>query len=115
MEVVMNKLVEGTQGEIEDTESWKGHVLTAQNFLGSDQEYCRRNRLNPSTFAGHKKRMGLTRGEKRKRERKFVRLELPEADSGAPAEARVSVQKKALPLPDPKWLAELIQGLRSSP
>lgn len=88
----------------ETEEKWKAHLAVAQDFLGSDAEYCRRNRLDPIVFRAYKKK--YRRAERRaSRAPAFVKVEREESASAAPRAPR------AVALPDPRWTAEFIAAL----
>jgi hypothetical protein len=72
-------------------EFWKGHVLAAEKFIGSDVGYCREHELNPGTFYAYKRKFRKT--VVRKRAQAFVEVQ------------RVS---RAEPLPSAAWLAEFL-------
>lgn len=48
-------------------EFWFEHLKRAQEFGGTDFEYCQQNNLKSSTFSGHKKRLGFTKHPSPKR------------------------------------------------
>ncbi len=95
-------------------EFWKAHVLRAQEFLGSNMEYCRVNGLTNSTFATYKKRLGFVKSAKPRRKLSaFSKIEelAPLSLDLAKASLRVPQPRS---LPNPKWVAELILALHSS-
>lgn len=95
---------ENTIRQIKGSEFWESHVLKAQEFEGSEQDYCRLHKLSRSTFSGYKKKMGLVKPEKVKR-RAFVKLitkDVPQSKSKETWNCR---------LPDAGWVAELILAL----
>lgn len=88
----------------ETEESWRAHVVYARDFRGTNAEYCRRNRLDPSVFRSYKKKFG--RAERsRSQPRAFVRVQ-----SEAPASSELSTPRQSL-LPDPQWTAEFVAAL----
>lgn len=91
----------------ETDQFWKDHVLTAQQFMGTDQEYCRRNELNAGTFSAYKVKLGFTKPRK-VRGKAFVKVE-PKRDE-APRPPKVPAPRSPA-LPDPRWTAELIRAL----
>ena len=88
-------------------EAWNEHVLKAQQFGGSNSEYCRVNNLSLSTFFSHKSRLGLSKLTKASRARTaFVKVEPRfSADPGEDAEPKMRN------LPDPKWVAKFVLAL----
>ena len=42
-----------------DKSFWLDHLKKAQDFQGSDLEYCRLNNLKASTFSNNKKKFGF--------------------------------------------------------
>jgi hypothetical protein len=85
------------------SEFWKTHVLRAQEFSGSEQDYCDRNNLTKSTFARYKNQMGLSRSKK-VAESAFVKVEAPE-------KAKPEKRPEAVKLPEAMWLAKFLQAL----
>lgn len=93
---------EFNEPELVNTKSddvWRKHIHYAQNFLGSDSEYCRRNDLNPSTFKAYKLKFGFTKKIKRPYN-KFVKIE--QDFKAAP---------HSIKLPDAKWVASFVLAL----
>ena len=95
----------------EDEETWKSHFLYAQNFSGSDSEYCRRNGLNERTFKKLKIKYGFTK-PRRRREKLFVQLQ----NSATHRESIFSERPQAASsvnrtLPDAKWVASFVVAL----
>ena len=86
----------------ETEEGWKRHLAYAKKFLGSDAEYCRRNRLDPKVFRIYKKK--YSRAERRSSV--FMKLEREEATLTATRPPR-----EELRLPDPRWTAEFVAAL----
>lgn len=90
---------------------WKAHVLDAQRFEGTFDEYCELHSLKRGQLQQYRKKFGTTRRYRRKKEAAaFVKVEC--------AESRASEQKRAereggMALPDPQWLAELICAVMS--
>ena len=85
-------------------EFWRTHILKAQEFLGSNQEYCKANGLQKSTFHVHKRRLGFTKPFKKKRS-VFVKV----APVLGRPEKPVKIQQARLP--NPKWVAEFIMAM----
>lgn len=75
--------------------------------MGSDQEYCRRNGLNPATFSTYKVKLGFSK-HKKPRAKAFVKIE-PKLSEGS-GERPTSEFKSRL-IPDPKWTAEFVSAL----
>ena len=44
-----------------DEGTWRAHVMYAEDFRGSNAEYCRRNRIDHAVFRTYKKKFGATR------------------------------------------------------
>lgn len=115
--------VAATMYQSGDEEFWKAHVLTAQNFSGSDELYCKRNRLSLSAFNEHKRKLGLTKRYQRKQvstapskkePKAFVKLECkaePAKPSLVNPSPQARVRTSASGLPDPKWMAEFVTEL----
>lgn len=92
-------------------EIWKSHVAYAQNFMGTDAEYCRRNKLKLRQFKFYKQKFGVIQPRKR-RTRAFVKVEREEAP--AQREFEKSVRPHGGSLPDPRWMAEFVASLSAS-
>jgi len=75
---------------------YREHVLKAQDFLGSDREYCRLNGLNAPIFYSYKSKMGLSR-------KAFVRIKQSGPDAVESSWA-----------PDAKWTAEFLRYFLNS-
>ncbi len=86
-------------------EFWKGHILSAQAFSGSNREYCRLNGLNHRILSFHKRRLGF--GRPRKSEKLFVELKTKSTnvENSMPT---IDVKRK---LPDARWVAEFISAM----
>ena len=88
-------------------ENWKAHLAFAKGFLGSDAEYCRRNRLDPKVFRAYKKK--YRRVERRvSRTPAFVKVE------GGASTSEVLRSPREAALPDPQWTAAFIAALVAS-
>lgn len=103
-------------------EFWNAHVLRAQEFIGSDELYCKQNALSLSTFYDHKRRLGLTKRYRRKQvsappikiQQAFVKLESKPEPTKPPlvnSSPQARVRANASGLPDPKWMAEFVTEL----
>ena len=95
-----------------DEATWRAHIEAAQEFSGSDQEYCRANQLGFSQFRKRKRKYGMSavRGRPRKA---FVRVEAavePEEEK----ETMRLYRPRERALPDPKWMAEFVTALLRS-
>lgn len=102
----------GAETADETEESWKTHLAFAKNFLGSDAEYCRRNRLDPKVFRAYKKK--YRRAERRaSRAPAFVKVEKLERGAYVSAAEAHHFSREAA-LPDPRWTAEFISALVAS-
>ena len=89
---------------------WRTHVITAQDFLGTDSEYCRRNEINHKTFHAYKKKYGYTKPMKARRVEKFVNMKLkPEPMQTTKPVTQAIASEKVLP--DAKWVAEFVSAL----
>ncbi len=85
---------------VNDDAMWRAHISYAKDFMGSDSEYCRRNKLNHRVFRHYKKKLGATRPRVLK-EKSFVRVE-----------AADTVRSTRAPtLPSPEWTAQFIAAL----
>jgi len=104
MEVLVSESIDSTAG---GEEFWRNHVLTAQNFQGSDAEYCRRNEVNASTFYSYKAKLGVIKPIKR-RNRGFMKVER-EIISGMETPKKVSSDTRGFP--DAKWAASFVTAL----
>ena len=92
-----------------DEEFWKGHVLGAQSFKGTNREYCSANGLAFRKLSFYKRRLGLGRPRKYKKAFVEVRPDLVEKPS-----EQIFKGVKRSSLPDAKWLAEFALTLLNS-
>ena len=79
---------------------WRSHVDGAAKYSGSVEEYCRSRQLTPQSFHYWKTKFA-----------KESRTMMP-LSSFIPVEVTRSSPSAAPPLPDPRWLAELIHHLQ---
>jgi len=77
------------------SEYWRGQVRLSEAFEGTAAEFCRQNKINPTSFYLWRKKLKESRGAIVKSP--FVAIEV------MPEPRRL--------LPDPKWVAELIHHL----
>jgi hypothetical protein len=93
-----------------DENFWKAHVLGAQEFDGSEPEYCDQNGLNFSRFRKYKRKFGMTapRGRPRKA---FVRVETSPEPALEKHTTRSTRSREFRGLPDPRWMAEFVTAL----
>jgi len=103
---------ESIENSVQGEPFWKEHVLTAEKFMGTDQEYCRRNGLNPVTFSSYKVKLGFSK-RPRPRVKAFVKVEPKAAAVMTGTLGGQVTSQKARVLPDAKWTAELISALMS--
>jgi hypothetical protein len=87
-------------------EFWSRHVEQAENFEGSNEEYCRSNNIAHQTFYKwrlklKKMRSPVTVG-KRKQIKSFIPVQVEP----------IAITQKAI-LPDPRWVAEFIYHLQA--
>ena len=93
---------------------WKAHILTAQNFMGTNVEYCRRNGLNTATFSAYKVKLGLSKSKKQPRPSAFVQIAPKTAASNGPASPALVAKGSPLQpstVPDAKWAAQFVAAL----
>lgn len=103
---------ESLENPVQGYQFWKEHVLIAENFMGSDQEYCRRNGLHPGTFSAYKVKLGFSK-RKLQRTKAFVKIEpKPSGIVVGTLVAPAAAQKSRL-MPDAKWTAEFVLSLMS--
>jgi hypothetical protein len=99
-------------GESKKEDFWRTHLLKAQEFSGSDKEYCRVHGLTKGTFYAYKKRLGFTkalRASQRRSKTAFIKIE------PAPEVHQEHVQGIELrTLPDPRWVAALVVALMNT-
>jgi hypothetical protein len=88
---------------VNDDAMWRAHISYAKDFMGSDSEYCRRNKLSHRVFRHYKKKFGATRPRVLK-EKSFVRVEA----AGTVRRSPVAT------LPNPEWTAQFIAALVST-
>jgi len=105
----MDQIVESNTNDEMNEEFWKGHVLAAQSFSGTNREYCEVNGLAFRKLSFYKRRLGL--GRPRKYKKAFVEIK-PQSFVEEPPKTIFKEPKKALP--DAKWLAEFALTLLSS-
>lgn len=94
---------------IDGEEMWKAHVTYAENFMGSNAEYCRRNGLSPKVFRSYKKKFGRAKA-RAPRLKAFVKVEGESPASEAPRTAAPR-GSSGPPLPDARWTAEFVAAL----
>lgn len=87
-----------------DEGTWRAHVMYAEEFRGSNAEYCRRNRIDHAVFRTYKKKFGATRTREAE-PKAFAKFE-----GGTQVQLRSSRALRS-PLPDPRWTAEFIAAL----
>ena len=105
---------ESSESPIQGERFWREHILTAQNFMGTNVEYCRGNGLNPATFSAYKVKLGLSKSKKQARSSAFVQITREVAVSTGPA--LLVAAAKASPaqppvIPEAKWVAEFVAAL----
>lgn len=101
--------IKSTDSAAIDEETWKSHVKFAESFLGSEVEYCKRNKLRLAVFRSYKEKYGTVKPYKKTRARAFVKVE-----ASAPQSVSIdSSRRKAQKRPDPKWAAEFVLALWS--
>lgn len=82
----------------------RAHVHAAQSFMGTGAEYCRRNGINGKQFYAMQEKLGLSRNKPaRKPAKAFVKVQ---AEAKPLSDARPLTRTQ--PLPDAKWVAELV-------
>jgi hypothetical protein len=97
-----------------DEKQWLAHVKYAQDFLGSDAEYCRCNKLDQSTFKRYKKRFGFSRPY-RQRSQAFVKVERRQEPESTVESPIIGINSNRSPrLPDAGWTAEFIAALMAA-
>jgi hypothetical protein len=101
--------VKSANGPEIDEETWKSHVKFAESFLGSEVEYCKRNKLSLAVFRSYKEKYGFIKQYKKTRARAFVKVEA----SARPTVSIESSRRKIPKKPDPKWAAEFVLALWS--
>lgn len=90
-------------------EGWRAHVAYADQFLGTEAEYCRRNGLKPSVFREYKKKYGAPKARV-PRAKAFVKVERQEPVPNGPGTQASRRTREAL-FPDARWTAEFIAAL----
>jgi hypothetical protein len=96
--------MEAGEESLAKDEFWKAHILKAQEFSGSNSEYCRANDLSRGIFYEYKKRLGFGRRPKKRRSA-FVEV-------AAVGERLETVSKgRDGRMPDPKWVAHFVTAL----
>jgi hypothetical protein len=94
--------VDTIENNLHGDEFWRAHFLKAQEFSGSNTEYCNANGLSIYGFQTNKKRLGFTRSKEKVRP--FVKVAtIPEKTATPTIAARPNR------LPDAKWLAEFVK------
>lgn len=90
----------------EDEGTWRAHVKYAEDFRGSNAEYCRRNRIDHRVFRSYKKKFGATKARAGD-PKAFVKIQAE--SQGGPKVETFRPRNKSLP--DPRWTAEFIVAL----
>ena len=93
----------------DDEAAWRAHISGAQEFPGSNAEYCRRNGLDHLVFRAQKKKFGATKSRILE-PKAFVKIE--SLASTASPEPLARARKSNLP--DPRWTAEFIAALMAA-
>ncbi len=84
---------------MEKEKFWRGHLAMAAKSSGSVESYCRTNGLAIHNYYYWRKRLGrLSQSE-------------PKNSNALSPFVQVEVESPRPSLPDPRWLAELIQAL----
>jgi hypothetical protein len=86
---------------------WKAHIVDAERFDGTLSEYCAQHGLRVRQFHRYRRKLGIVRPYRRRRDKAFVKVECVEAQVAEPK----SVPSVALP--DPAWLAEFVLAVLS--
>ena len=99
--------MEAIENNLQGDDFWRAHFLKAQEFSGSNVEYCTVNGLSVYGFQTNKKRLGFIRRSKEKL-KPFVKVESIPERTATPVNAA-----KPNRLPDAKWLAEFVKAVIS--
>lgn len=87
-------------------EFWSQHVEQAENFDGTNEEYCRSNNIAHQTFYRWRLKLKKMRLPVIVKEKKSLKSFVPVHVES------IAITEKAT-LPDPKWVAELIHHLQA--
>jgi len=87
---------------------WRKHIEAAEDYQGTNTQYCREHGLVPHQFVYYKGKFRNDRDTKSK----FIKM-IPSENSQTPPEESFLFSSKASVkfLPDPEWLARLLQTL----
>ena len=80
---------------------WLNHIRAAEEFEGTNKEYCRVNGLNPRNFNAYRSRYGFAR--------KKTEVKIKSAGFST-VQVVDSSREEGLDLPDPRWLAEFLKA-----
>jgi len=91
----------------ENDDTWRSRILQAQDFAGTDVEYCQHHGINLGHFKAYKKKLGLTRW-RRRRTKAFARV----VTNDIPHRLTRDIERPLLRTrPDPRWVAEFVSIL----
>lgn len=110
---------------LRDESFWRAHILSAQQFAGSNFKYCRDHGLVSGQFYEHERKLGFAKKSSIKiQQNVFVQVApatLPAVSSASlPAQAaqdvaraptQIPLSSPTKNLPDARWLARFIQEL----
>ena len=94
--------MDGQSRNIKSEEYWRAHVERLKSSTGTVDDYCQENGLSKATFNRYRRQFGAVK--RRKQRGAFVKV-----TPLFPVET--TVKSKRSPLPDPRWVAELLIAL----
>ena len=86
------------KGAITPEEYWTQHIQAAENFKGTNKEYCRKAGIKYGNLSAYRKKLGFTKRTEAKKSN-FATLEV----------AKPRTEKSAS-LPEPEWLARFLKA-----
>ena len=92
--------MENSDQRLKTKQYWQTKIREAENFSGSETEFCRQEGLNNTTFKNWKYR--LSKSSKRSR----VGRRMPVNSAFVPV--KIQKPRAVRSLPDAQWVAELI-------
>ena len=105
-----NKNVADLENIILNETEWRSHVKAAEEYSGTDRNYCASRGLNVRQFKKYKSKFGLAvpRGRPRKA---FVRVETKTEPVPKEVLEKSPRPREFRGLPDPHWMAEFVTSL----
>ena len=86
------------KGVISAKEYWTQHIRAAEDFKGTNKEYCRRVGIKYGNLSSYSKKLGFTKRAEPKKSN-FTTVEIAKPQT-----------KKSAELPEAEWLAKFLKA-----